>query len=106
MLRRVSTYEESRRTFRWDIPANYNIAADVVDRHAAATPDAAALICETETGAVATYSFRQIHGLANRCANMLRAHGGARGERVAILLSQQIETAIAHVAAWKLGAIS
>lgn len=106
MLRRVSTYEEARRTFRWDIPANYNIAADVVDRHAAAAPDAAALICETEAGAVSTYSFRHVQGLANRCANMLRAHGIARGERVAILLSQQIETAIAHVAAWKLGAIS
>lgn len=106
MLRRVSTYEEAKGTFRWDIPASYNIAADVVDRHAAATPDAAALICETAAGAVSTYSFRQIRGLANRCANMLRAHGTARGDRIAILLSQQVETAVAHVAAWKLGAVS
>merc|ERR1712025_1043905 len=44
--------------------------------------------------------------LSNRIANRLAADGVTRGDRVAILLPQAKETAAAHIAAHKLGAIS
>jgi acetyl-CoA synthetase len=106
MLRPGRTYEEVYGSFRWEIPERYNIAADACDRHAEATPDAVALIYETEAGEVRTYTFRELRRLADRCANMLAAHGLKRGDRLGVLLGQAPETAIAHLACWKLGAIS
>ena len=43
---------------------------------------------------------------SNRLANALRAHGIARGDRVAILLPQAPEVAAAHIAIYKLGAVA
>jgi acetyl-CoA synthetase len=33
-MERMQTYEQLYASFRWHIPARYNIAADVCDRHA------------------------------------------------------------------------
>ena len=52
------TYEDLRRSFRWGVPERYNIAVDAIDRHAAARPDAPALIAEDETGAVSRLDLR------------------------------------------------
>jgi acetyl-CoA synthetase len=43
---------------------------------------------------------------SNRLANVLAAHGVARGDRVAILLPQAPEVAVAHLATYKLGGIA
>lgn len=102
----AATYDEVYRSFRWQVPARYNIAADVCDRHAAAQPDALALIFEAADGTVTRYTFREVQRLANRAANVLRELGVGRGDRVGILLGQGPETAAAHLAAWKLGAVS
>ncbi|MEQ9640812.1 MAG: AMP-binding protein [Alphaproteobacteria bacterium] len=102
----AATYEEVYSSFRWDIPERYNIAADVCDRHAATQPDALALIFEAADGQVTRYSFRDMQRLANRAANLLAGIGIAKGDRVGILLGQGPETAAAHLACWKLGAIS
>jgi acetyl-CoA synthetase len=42
-MERLPTYEQLYASFRWNIPARYNIAADVCDRHAA-DPSKVALI--------------------------------------------------------------
>jgi len=44
--------------------------------------------------------------LSNKLANWLAAKGLAPGDRIGILLSQSVETAITHIAAWKAGLIS
>lgn len=106
MLTPCATYDASYSGFRWKVPATYNIATDVVDRHAAARPDAVALIFEDDTGAVRTYSFRDIQRLANRFANTLRAFGMGPGDRLAVLLGQRPETAFAHIGAYKMGAVA
>jgi acetyl-CoA synthetase len=43
---------------------------------------------------------------SNRLANVFAAAGVVRGDRVAVLLGQCPETALAHVAAYKLGAVA
>jgi acetyl-CoA synthetase len=106
MLPTAPTYDAMRAAFRWRVPARYNIGVDACDRHAAATPDATALIFEREDGRVQRFSFRNIKRLSNRLANALAFQGVARGDRVGILLPQSPETAIAHIAAYKSGLIA
>jgi len=106
MLTRTSSYEALRSAFRWPIPARYNIGVDACDRWAAADPERDAILHLKSDGGVETYSFRRLSQLSNRAANLLHAQGVRRGDRVAVLLPQVPETAIAHLAAYKLGAIA
>jgi acetyl-CoA synthetase len=94
------------RDFRWQIPARYNIAVDTVDRHAAERPDGLALIFEDEAGTVEPWTFGDVRRASNRLANVLVGHGLVPGDRLAILLPQTPETAIAHVAAYRAGLIA
>src|SRR5690349_17031888 len=103
MLPRADSYDSLARDFRWKVPHRYNIGVDVADRQASDRP---ALIYLDENGAVRRYSFGEIARSSNRLANVFAAAGLGRGERVAILLGQAPETALAHVAAWKSGLIS
>ena len=98
-------YEEIYRDFRWQVPARYNIARACCGRWA---EDRArfALYWEDESGATAAYSFRDIQVEANRLSNALAALGVKRGDRVAIILPQRPETAIAYVAILQMGAIA
>jgi len=105
MLPRRSSYDEVYRDFRWPIPDHYNIGVDVCDKWADERYRLA-LIYEDEGGRTEKYTFWELKRLSNRLANALRAHGIARGDRVAILLPQCPETAIAHIAIYKLGAIA
>ena len=92
-----------RVAFGWRVPARYNIGVDVADRQRG---DATAMIVERQDGTVERFTFGAITRLSNRLANVLSALGIASGARVAILLGQGPETAIAHVATYKLGAIA
>ncbi len=106
MLVQAATYDDVRARFQWRIPRAYNIGVDACDRHAAARPEAVALIFEDEDGAVARFTFRDVKLASNRLANALAAHRIRRGDRMAILLQQAPETAIAHIAAYKAGFIA
>lgn len=88
--------------FRWDVPARFNMGRDVADRHGGAL----ALIEIAPSGQTREFRFEEISALSNRLANVLVASGVQRGDRVAILLPQRHETALAHLAAWKAGMIS
>ncbi len=101
-----ATYDELYAGFRWELPARFNIAHAICDRHAAATPDAPALIHEGGDGSVAVWSFAKIKASADKLANALAALGVTRGSILAIHLSQCPENLISHVAAHKLGAIA
>ena len=91
--------------FSWNIPDRYNIGVDVCDKWAA-DPDRVALIHKTAVGERVEYSFADIRSLSNQAANMLESLGAARGDRIAILLPQLPETAVAHVAVYKMGGIA
>ncbi|MBF0267530.1 MAG: acyl-CoA synthetase [Alphaproteobacteria bacterium] len=108
MLKLSHSYEETCRTFRWHIPEHYNIGVDAIDKHAGLGADGnrTALITELENGEVGRYSFADIKRLSNCLANALHGLGVRKGDRVAILLSQSLETALAHIATYKLGAIA
>ncbi len=88
--------------YEWRIPPRFNMGRDVADRHGGAL----ALIEIEPSGRTREFRFDEISALSNRMANVLVGRGVRRGDRVAILLPQRHETAIAHVAAWKAGMIS
>src|SRR6202790_4382062 len=105
MLTAAASYDDLYRGFRWDIPARFNIATACCDRHA----DGAgrlALIYVDEDGAGPRPSFAEIAETSRRFANVLKADGLARGDRVAVFLSQSLELPIAHLAAFRSGMIS
>ena len=105
MLTRKSTYDEVYKIFRWSVPEYYNIGVDVCDKWADER-SRLALIYEDEGGKTEKFTFWDLKGLSNRLANALKAYGVERGDRVGILLPQCPETAIAHVAIYKLGGIA
>jgi len=106
MLTRATTYDDVCRLMRWQIPERYNMGADVCDKHADRTPEAVALIVEDGDGDVVRYSFESLRRLTNRLANVLVGSGLNRGDRLAMLLTQSVETPMAHIAAWKAGLVS
>ena len=106
MLPTADSYEGLRRTFRWQVPDRYNIGVDVCDRWAAREPGRVALTFVGPDNRPRDYSYGELRDWSNRLANLLRALGVARGDRVAVLLPQAPETAVGHIAAYKLGAIA
>ena len=105
MLRRGQSYDEVYRGFRWQLPERFNIGVAACDR--LATGDGRlALVYEAPDGTVERFSFDDLKRLSNRCANALVALGIGRGDRVGVLLPQRPETAIAHLAIYKLGAVA
>jgi len=105
MLIRGESYETVYDTFKWQIPERYNIGLDICDRQAD-LGHGTALIFESEKGSVDRYSFSQLKDLSNRFANALKAVGISTGDRVGILLPQCPETAVAHIAVYKIGGVA
>ena len=99
-------YDALRASFRWDIPARYNIGLDVCDRWALSEPDRPAIHEVGADGARATLTYGALRDRACRLAGALARRGIGRGDRVAILLPQSATVAVAHVAAYRLGAIA
>ncbi len=97
-------YVDMCAAFRWDTPATFNFGADVVDRWAA-DQDGPALIWENDKGDARTYSFSEMARLSNQFANVLRAHGIGRGDRVIVMLPRLPEWMVALVGAMKIGAV-
>jgi acetyl-CoA synthetase len=100
-----TSYTEVYARFHWHIPATFNIGVDVCDRHAD-DPSRLAMIYEDDTGQVSIHTFAEFRARSNQLAHALIRLGITRGDRVGIVLSQRPETAVAHLAAYKLGAIA
>lgn len=104
-LSRFDTYEAAREEFEWRIPETYNVGSDVLSRHAD-DRDRVALFHETEAGETSQYTFWQLERRSNELANALRNRGVERGDTVAVVAPQRVETALIHVATYKLGAVA
>src|SRR5215204_5876175 len=97
-----SSYEEAVEAHEWKVPDRYNIAVDVCDKHDAGK---LAMIHEDPDGNVREVKWGELQELSNRFANVLRAHGVERGDRVAMLLPPTPETAAAFFGTYKSAAI-
>jgi acetyl-CoA synthetase len=105
MLKSGPDYTEVYDSFRWEIPDFYNIGVDICDKWAGQRYRLA-LIYEDENGHIEKYTFWELKRLSNQLANGFKACGLDPGDRIGILLPQCPETALSHIAAYKIGAIA
>jgi acetyl-CoA synthetase len=97
-------YREAYERFRWNVPADFNIAHWACGRWAAER-HRLALYWEDEAGATRVLSYWDLQQAANRLSNALAAMGVARGDRVALILPQRPETVVTYLACFQMGAI-
>jgi acetyl-CoA synthetase len=100
----AKSFADAHAKHRWQIPSDYNVAADCLDRSFQAK-DKVALYYEDDEGNTANYTWGQMAAAANRFANALHGLGIARGDVVAVHTPQRPETAIIHMALYRIGAI-
>ncbi|WER44762.1 AMP-binding protein [Cupriavidus sp. WKF15] len=105
---RRDDYQSLYDTFRWEVPAHFNLAEACCGRWARdpATADHIAVYTEHEDGRRDAFSCAYLQAESNRLSAALRGLGVQRGDRVAIVMPQRIETAIAYMAIFQLGAIA
>ena len=105
-------YAELVREFRWDVPDDFNIARACL--RWADDPERVAIWCatsprDTQTGdapKLRPLTYAQLRDATHRLSNVLRDLGVSRSDRVAIVLPQSPETAVAHLAVHQVGAIA
>lgn len=90
----------------WFSGARTNACFNCVDRHAARIPEHTALIwAANEPGVYKRYTFRQLKHEVGRVANVLRAHGVQKGDRVCIYLPMIPEAVFTMLACARIGAV-
>ena len=97
-----TSYDEVCARHRWEVPAQYNIAADVCDKHPRNKP---AMIWESFDGSTRELVWGELQDLANQAAHTLADCGVTKGDRVAVVLPPTPEAAATFFGVWKLGAI-
>jgi len=90
-------YSFLHQNFFWKVPQRFNVAQACCGRWAASSRTASqtAVIVEQESGRIDRYSYGALQSQANRLSNALRRLGVKRGDRVAIVMPQRFETAVA-----------
>jgi len=96
---------DARAKHRWQIPTDYHVAADCLDRPFQQS-DRVALYYEDDEGHAEKYTWGQLRVASNKLANAMRALGVGRGDVVAVHTPQRPETAIMHMALYRIGAIA
>ena len=104
--RTATAHATHHQAYRWEVPETFNIADACCRRWAEATPEAVAIRWRHEDGRTALMSYGALQREANQLSHALQRLGIQRGDRVAIVLPQRPETAVAHMALYQLGAIA
>ncbi len=111
MKRRYSTqdaYAQLHRDFVWRVPKRFNIAQVCCTRWAQ-SPDSAtrtAVAWQHENGAHGELSYATLQAQADQLSHALWRRGVRPGDRVAVVMPQRPETAVAHIALYQMGAVA
>ncbi|MDX9873669.1 MAG: acetate--CoA ligase [Spongiibacteraceae bacterium] len=91
---------------RWFEGGKLNVSVNCIDRHLPERADDVAIIFEgDDPGTDARITYRELHESVCRLANVLKACGVTRGDRVAIYLPMIPEAAFAMLACARIGAV-
>lgn len=93
------------REFHWLLPDDFNLA-ELCCRRWSSDPQRIAILVDDAPDGQHAVTYAQLQRDANQLANLLRSLGVLRGTRVAIVLPQRAEVAVAHIACQQLGAIA
>ncbi|MEF8777231.1 MAG: AMP-binding protein [Haloarculaceae archaeon] len=99
-------YEQLFDAFEHDIPEQFNLTTYLCDRWADADPERVAVHALDADGTRTRHTYGELRRDANRLAGYLANAGVDTGDRIAVSGAQKVECLLAHLAAWKLGAIS
>ncbi len=100
------THGELHASFRWQVPALFNIAHACCHRWARDDGERTAVLYEHESGRRLTLSYADLQAQANRLSHALERLGVQPGDRVALVMPQRPETAVAHMAVYQMGAVA
>jgi acetyl-CoA synthetase len=93
--------------FGWRVPEHFNIAQACCARWAEAADARERVAIRAHGGAgPATLTYAQLQREANAMSQLLVRLGVRRGDRVAIVMPQRFETAIAYMAVFQCGAVA
>jgi acetyl-CoA synthetase len=104
LLAHRTDYDTAYAGFRWPELAEFNWALDYFDAFAHRNDSPALWIVE-EDGREARLSFAQMSERSNRVANWLRSVGVTRGDRILVMLGNEVPLWETMLAAMKLGAV-
>jgi acetyl-CoA synthetase len=104
----ADAHEALHAGFYWQLPARFNIAQACCTRWAQdpRTAQRVAITWQQEAGARGALSFGQLHTQAQRLSQALRRLGVQHGDRVAVVMPQRPQTAVAHMALYQIGAVA
>jgi acetyl-CoA synthetase len=104
----TDAYAQLHGDFRWQVPERFNIARACCGRWArqARSAGRVAIAWEHEDGRAGTLSYGELQAQADRLSHALVRLGVQRGDRVAIVMPQRPETAVAQMAILQLGAVA
>jgi acetyl-CoA synthetase len=107
LLAHREDYDTACRDFRWPELTDFNWALDHFDAVARdpAASDRPALWIVEQDGTEGRWSFAEMAERSNRVAVWLRARGVSRGDRLILMLGNQVELWETFLAAMKLGAV-
>ena len=102
-----TSFNEADFRIRWFEDGTLNLAVNCLDRHLATRGEQTAIIWEPDDPAapVRTLTYGELHVEVCRFANLLKAEGVRRGDRVTIYLPMVPEAAVAMLACARIGAI-
>ena len=108
----ADNYASIHKRFAWQVPEHFNMAQVCCARWAidAAARSRIAVIehrvLPSGAAAPVSWTFGDLHSQACRLSNALAGQGVRRGDRVAIVMPQRFETAVAYIAVLQMGAVA
>jgi acetyl-CoA synthetase len=102
-----TSFDEADFGIAWFADGTLNISANALDRHLAERGDATAILWEPDSPDEPhrAITYRELHADVCRFADLLKAQGVKRGERVTLYLPMVPEAAVAMLACARIGAI-
>lgn len=100
-------YDFSKPEVKWFVGGKLNITENCLDRHLATQPNKTAILFEPNDPAEAAQhiTYKELHKRVCQTANMLKANGAKKGDRICIYMPMVPELAIAVLACARIGAI-
>lgn len=105
LLEHRDDQERAHREFSWPRSDRFNWALDYFDEVAERRPDRTALWIVEEGGEHSRYTYRRLSERSDQVANWLHNQGVHRGDRIMLMLGEQVELWETLLAAVKLGAV-
>ena len=102
-----TSFHEKDFGIAWFSDGTLNLSANCLDRHLATRGDDIAILWEPDNPAEAErrITYRELHDAVCRFANLLKARGVKKGDRVTLYLPMVPEAAVAMLACARIGAI-